>query len=322
VALVKGLEAEALFSSARHAGSKLGCAVAMTMASCSRLENSHIEHRAREGGSPMTISLEPLISAAQPWLVIILQVITLSAIVIAGLIIKDYMPSYAREKGKNLATKEDIGEITHKIEEIKKIYASDLQRIKAILDAQGQQYLHLYDKRSDALAQFFDDCSLLSSRLRTPIIFHMGDGVGLDTYIRETVGLIYRAISSEHRLKIYLPPGDIIDAANKMMDVLSDLHENWLDEVLSYRTDFSHAVEERESGRFNPPQNWSLSLESLRKFNTERAQRVDLALREYATALNGNLNSDSAEEFLSRAATLRFNNVRPPPEVHNARASG
>ena len=40
--------------------------------------------------------------------------------------IKSYFPAYATEKGKNLATKEDIHEITEKIEAVKAVFVSRL----------------------------------------------------------------------------------------------------------------------------------------------------------------------------------------------------
>ncbi|MDR4510052.1 MAG: hypothetical protein MRJ65_17760 [Candidatus Brocadiaceae bacterium] len=51
--------------------------------------------------------------------------------VIAGLIVffilKSFLPSYLSEKGKNLATKEDVGKITDEIEKIRMQYATQLQ---------------------------------------------------------------------------------------------------------------------------------------------------------------------------------------------------
>lgn len=57
--------------------------------------------------------------------VLTIEILLLLAFVGAGFILKNYLPSYFTEKGKNLATKEDIAEITRKIEAVKlKIEAS------------------------------------------------------------------------------------------------------------------------------------------------------------------------------------------------------
>lgn len=46
---------------------------------------------------------------------IVSQILLMVAAFIFGLFIRNYFPKYIEEKGKNLATKEDIGEITDKI---------------------------------------------------------------------------------------------------------------------------------------------------------------------------------------------------------------
>ncbi|MGG0847890.1 hypothetical protein [Peribacillus simplex] len=56
----------------------------------------------------------------------LITILTLIGGLIVGLIIKDFFPGYAKEKGKNLATKEDIQEITEKTEEIKQIFQQDM----------------------------------------------------------------------------------------------------------------------------------------------------------------------------------------------------
>lgn len=52
------------------------------------------------------------------WIQIIINVVL---IFLLGLFIKNYLPSYMNEKGKNLATKEDIQEITRKTEEVQNL---------------------------------------------------------------------------------------------------------------------------------------------------------------------------------------------------------
>ena len=51
--------------------------------------------------------------------ILITELAILVGLVVLGFIIKNYLPSYFTEKGKNLATKEDVAEITRKIEEVK-----------------------------------------------------------------------------------------------------------------------------------------------------------------------------------------------------------
>ena len=50
---------------------------------------------------------------------------------IVYLIVKTFIPSYLSEKGKNLATKEDIATITDKVESVKTDYAKVLEEIRS-----------------------------------------------------------------------------------------------------------------------------------------------------------------------------------------------
>jgi len=54
-------------------------------------------------------------------------------IFIIGLLIGNFLPSYFNKKGENLATKEDIAEITKKTEEVKSEYLKELENFKADL---------------------------------------------------------------------------------------------------------------------------------------------------------------------------------------------
>jgi len=65
---------------------------------------------------------------------VIIQVIQLIIIFLAILYIKSLLPSYMKEKGKNIATKEDISDITSKIEEVKLAYIREAEAFRATLN--------------------------------------------------------------------------------------------------------------------------------------------------------------------------------------------
>ena len=52
-----------------------------------------------------------------------------------GLLLREYLPGYFREKGKNLATKEDIAGITREIEAVRSVYTTEIERLQALNDA-------------------------------------------------------------------------------------------------------------------------------------------------------------------------------------------
>lgn len=97
----------------------------------------------------------------QGW-ISILEVI---AFVSVGLIIKNYLPSYLDEKGKNLATKEDIAEITRRSEEVQDEYRREYEKFSSDMkfkyDFYYKQYIELYTKlysiicQSEYLRRFF-----------------------------------------------------------------------------------------------------------------------------------------------------------------------
>jgi hypothetical protein len=59
---------------------------------------------------------------------------------IIGLFIGKFLPSYFNKKGENLATKEDIAEITKKAEEVKSEYLKELENFKADLVKQQKGF--------------------------------------------------------------------------------------------------------------------------------------------------------------------------------------
>lgn len=59
-----------------------------------------------------------------------------------GLWIRTYLPAYMSEKGKNLATKEDIGLLTHKVEAVKLHY----QRAGVVSEAQFEAEFKTYEE--------------------------------------------------------------------------------------------------------------------------------------------------------------------------------
>jgi hypothetical protein len=81
---------------------------------------------------------------------------------ILAFIVKSFIPAYLSEKGKNLATKEDIAEITNKVESVRSEYAKQLhelahQNTLLIEQFRGRSQLRLAaaDKRLEAHQRAF-----------------------------------------------------------------------------------------------------------------------------------------------------------------------
>ena len=57
---------------------------------------------------------------------------------VSGLLLREFLPGYMREKGKNLATKEDVTEITDLIESVRHGYSVEMERMR--VDLRGGAY--------------------------------------------------------------------------------------------------------------------------------------------------------------------------------------
>lgn len=72
-----------------------------------------------------------------PSVEVIIELVTLAVVLVIGYLLRGFFPSYSKEKGKNLATKEDIQGITEKIEAVKMEYAKSLEAVKTKLQLEA-----------------------------------------------------------------------------------------------------------------------------------------------------------------------------------------
>lgn len=84
-------------------------------------------------------------------LVLILNIVVVASLSIGGLLAKAYVPKYLTEKAKNLATKEDIEQITDQVESIRRQHAVELEKTKTELDIKAALRQSFQSKSLDAL---------------------------------------------------------------------------------------------------------------------------------------------------------------------------
>jgi len=75
---------------------------------------------------------------------------------LSGLFIKDYFPTYFRKKAENLATKEDIADITQKVEEVKTEYLIKIEHVKAELKESEKQTEHFHQISQSTYQKLFE----------------------------------------------------------------------------------------------------------------------------------------------------------------------
>jgi hypothetical protein len=85
-------------------------------------------------------------------IVIGLQVLMLVG-VLCVFVFRNFLFSYGSEKGKNLATKEDVGEITNRIETVKFEHARQLEAARAELSSQINTHGFRYEKEYEVLSE-------------------------------------------------------------------------------------------------------------------------------------------------------------------------
>ena len=61
---------------------------------------------------------------------LVLAALLILLVMIALLLWRSFFPSYLSEKGKNIATKEDIAEITKQVEQVKELYSTRLKELE------------------------------------------------------------------------------------------------------------------------------------------------------------------------------------------------
>lgn len=88
---------------------------------------------------------------------LVLEILILIGFIGLILLLRKYLPSYLTKKAENLATKQDIGEITHRIEEVRTQHLAALERVKSGLSDESTALLRrrqIYEETVKALRIF------------------------------------------------------------------------------------------------------------------------------------------------------------------------
>ena len=141
---------------------------------------------------------------------------------------------YFRKKGENYATKDDIGEITHKVEEVKKEFTKEVEGFKSVLDKGNIEYQIRYTKllelRSEAISVLF---SLLNKMEKTLIYLQHEhstfNNTGLTKEQEEKIaGENADEFINYYNQKIILFDKETSDIINKIIDSYWDVKGNYM----------------------------------------------------------------------------------------------
>lgn len=158
------------------------------------------------------------------WIIVFLQTLILLGIGCAFLF-RRYLFSYSSEKGKNLATQEDIEAITRKVEDVKVSYLKEIERLKVDLsflskkqDVLLDEKIRVFKRIQKQLVDFNGYCEASLGEHDTRGDFHPTlDSLSPEVY---TSALLH--LTALH----YIMQEDFIFLSKKSKDILNDLHSH------------------------------------------------------------------------------------------------
>ncbi|MFV5215526.1 hypothetical protein ACLIIZ_17525 [Azonexus caeni] len=155
--------------------------------------------------------------------------ISLQILILLGIgcifLLRNYLFSYSSGKGKNLATKEDIEEITRKVEDVKSVYVAEIERLKMDLSLLARKHnilldekIRVFKKLQKRLVDFKKYCEAALGSYGERSEFHPNLEV-LSKRIEKTT---LRHLTALHNIE----QEDFIFLSKKSRSILSKLHDS------------------------------------------------------------------------------------------------
>lgn len=190
----------------------------------------------------------------------------------ALLLIKIYAKSYSSEKGKNLATKEDIGEITGIIESIKSSLSIRAEELKSDLSYKNEHLIHLRAAERLAIINYYKATWVLALNFaRTELIQYCIDNYGDSnkikaisdsTYLKdiedselilekiknEVSNLKYQRDISESELMFFYDEPELISTVERLNLSLSEFERSLQHSINQLSQVFNGAVDKIKNG--------------------------------------------------------------------------
>jgi hypothetical protein len=235
------------------------------------------------------------------------------AFFIAGYFFRYFFAPYIGEKGKNLATSQDIEGITEKIEGVKSYFTDRTEWLRAKLSVNSQQQMNLFINRNEAHIQFYKDFYKAAIFLRSPIHFRPEEVNALDEHIKEGRELITRSFASYFGLMVYAQKESISTPAHKAVTALIELERSWFRLMIEFRNALAIEAEEREIAK-STYNNVYLEESLVEKPSDQVFNKyyeaiigtldtLENSLKEYAIVLNAHFQSDDRKALVAKIET-------------------
>ncbi|SRR5258706_9428785 len=131
---------------------------------------------------------------------------------------KNLLPSYFNEKGKNLATKEDISNLTELVEAVKYTFTKETEYLKANLQFLTNIHGSLISEERNAIIDFNEKYfSWLNSLVDTGFgNINDNDNIEIEEYRRQ-IGQNYNSfLNSQTRFGLFIENQELITYANNL----------------------------------------------------------------------------------------------------------
>jgi hypothetical protein len=151
-----------------------------------------------------------------------------------------YGIAYLRKRGENLATKQDIAEITRSVEEV-----------KADFHVLSESELSSLSRQHDALVDFFDVAtSLVIEKLpRSYADFKNDEGKGLREHLDAVEALFGRLLVTYHRLALYFSrDAEVVRTASEVVKAATQLRRDYAPRFIGAHIAIVNAVEQLSQG--------------------------------------------------------------------------
>jgi hypothetical protein len=141
-------------------------------------------------------------------------------------VIKIFGTSYLSEKGKNVATKQDIEDITQKIEGVKIHYSTQVESVRATFLQSVNRNNHYLQKSSEILLSFYDSILILEHIALAKSFGGLVEDIV--NYQRDTLNLYDKITLDYHRLLVFMKGNNaLINSALSLANTSADLKKKF-----------------------------------------------------------------------------------------------
>ena len=198
-----------------------------------------------------------------------------------------FFKSYFQEKGRNLATKEDITDITTKVEGIKTEFIKETEKLKTDLQFESHIKVSFNTDMKNAIIQTFENYNLwlnvIMGAYERSLEFSSKKVKGIENNIEEA---LFKLTMSESKLLLYQKDEKIFELLDKLKESTSELQ----DIVTRYLDDILFIIEEEEEIERYLSSGVNVPLGKLDKLNEDKIDLYELSNKEIMNTYNPIIN--------------------------------